>query len=250
MMQTKTTIVDAGQRLWEPFIVPSQPSELGRPRKGTLNNPSPWQQYETAPRLWQPNRMQFNAVAGRCFGALSSGITLIDIDQRHLLMGNLLNRFGQFGDLRTVLLRRRRHVQRQQMAQRIDSQVDFGAPFPLGPVAAGPLAAFDRRLKRTAVEDGSRGIGLPPCGQPQQASQIMDEVFEDSGFDPAPGLLLDGVPRWQVARHHAPGGTGTHHPAQAIVDLALGMIALGSVFSHERQVRGHEGAFSSLTSEG
>src|SRR5262249_23164458 len=44
-------------------------------------------------------------------------------------------------------------------------------------------------------------------------------------------------------RHQPPRGPRTDDPVQTIEDLPQAMLALGGVFSHEGQVRGHQGPF-------
>ena len=68
----------------------------------------------------------------------------------------------------------------------------------------------------------------------------MDHRLEDSGVDPALGLLVDGLPRREVVWHHAPRGSGSHYPAQGIEDLAQVVDALRGVFAEQREVGGDE----------
>ncbi len=54
---------------------------------------------------------------------------------------------------------------------------------------------------------GARGTPpFPPLrGGRGGRAQIMDERCNAPGLQPAPGLLIDGVPRRRSVGHHAPG---------------------------------------------
>src|SRR5215217_764636 len=77
-------------------------------------------------------------------------------------------------------------------------------------------------------------------GQAQDGPQVVNHRLEDSGVDPALGLLVDGLPRREVVWHHAPRGSGSHYPAQGIEDLAQVVDALRGVFAEQREVGGDE----------
>jgi hypothetical protein len=136
----------------------------------------------------------------------------------------------------------RGHAQREQVAQRVHGQMHLAAA-ALVPVVARPRPALGARLQRPRVEE-RRGRRLcPPLGQAQHRAQVMDEVFEHARAQPALRLLIDGGPGRQVVRQQAPLRAGAHDPAQAIEDLAQGVLALRGVFRHQRQVGGHQGPF-------
>ena len=89
----------------------------------------------------------------------------------------------------------------------------------------------------------ARGCGIALGGFPQQHAQIVGHRLEDAGGQPAPGLLVDGLPRREVGRQQPPGRAGAHDPAQGVEDLAQVVTPLRGVFPHQRQVGGHEGPF-------
>ncbi|MDB5395738.1 MAG: hypothetical protein JWM91_3244 [Rhodospirillales bacterium] len=60
------------------------------------------------------------------FGRSLPGVVLVDIGQFARVAGHLLHRLGQRDHLRTVDLVGRRHLERQQMAQRVDRDVHLG----------------------------------------------------------------------------------------------------------------------------
>jgi hypothetical protein len=54
-----------------------------------------------------------------------------------------------------ILLVGRTHMQREQVAQRVDGELHLRATLTLGTVVTSALAALGRRLERSAVEDGA-----------------------------------------------------------------------------------------------
>lgn len=78
----------------------------------------------------------------------------------------------------------------------------------------------------------------------------MDHRFEHARRNPALGLLIDGIPRRQVAWHHPPGRPGSDQPAQAIEHFAQFMVSLRGIFAHQGQIGATKAHSSSLTSLG
>jgi hypothetical protein len=68
----------------------------------------------------------------------------------------------------------------------------------------------------------------------------VDHRFEDTRRDPPPRLLVDSFPRRKVVWHIAPGRAGSYDPPQPVENLAQIVVALWSVFSNERQIRGNK----------
>src|SRR5919108_5800130 len=64
--------------------------------------------------------------------------------------------------------------------------------------------------------------------------------FKHPCFDPALDLLVNRPPRWQIMRGHPPGGSCPHQSAQPVEHLTQAVIALGSLFGHQGQIRSHE----------
>jgi hypothetical protein len=69
----------------------------------------------------------------------------------------------------------------------------------------------------------------------------VDYLLEDASREPSPRLLVYSFPRRKIVWHIAPGRAGAHNPPQPVEDLAQVVVALWSIFSNERQVRGYEG---------
>lgn len=70
-----------------------------------------------------------DALLQRRVGGVLTGVPLIDVRKRHFLIADFLYRLGQLADLIPVLLVGRGDVQRKQVAQRIDGQMDLVEPF-------------------------------------------------------------------------------------------------------------------------
>jgi hypothetical protein len=80
------------------------------------------------------------------------------------------------------------------MAQGVDGEVGLAALAPFGPVPAGAVPAFGRALEGAAVQHHGAGGGSAALAKTDQLAQVDDDRGEHLGRDPAPGLLVDGVP--------------------------------------------------------
>jgi hypothetical protein len=127
-------------------------------------------------------------------------------------------------------------VQRQQMPQRVDCQVQLGALLPLGTVIARPRAAFRRRAQGPAVQNSNTLLRLSPSGQPQYGSKVLGQRLEAPCRQPALRPLVHRSPRRRVIGQPAPGCAGLHHAAQPVEHLAQRMLALPSLLRQERQI--------------
>ena len=114
-------------------------------------------------------------------------------------MGDGLHGFGQLTDLIPVLGVSRRDMQGQQVAKRIDRQMNFGPPLSLGSVVA--------RVRRWSVSIAVRlswmaadGVRSTALGRSVQAAQVMDHGLKTAPLNPTLCLLIKPGPR---AGNHA-----------------------------------------------
>src|SRR3712207_1640026 len=128
----------------------------------------------------------------------------------------------------------------EQVSQGIHRRVYLRTLLARRPVIAAPRAALRRGLQGAGVQYGCRRIGRSALRKPQEYAQIVDHLLEYASLQPPPRLLIDGFPWRQVVWHIAPGRAGAHDPPQSIERLAPVVVALWSVFSNERQVRGNK----------
>ena len=99
------------------------------------------------------------------FSRVLAAVALIDIDQLHTLSGHLLHGGGERLDLRAILFVGGRDAGSQEMAKRVDGDVDLGAflalaaarPRRAGPIPTGSVAGLGAGLQGAAVEDGGGG---------------------------------------------------------------------------------------------
>ena len=124
------------------------------------------------------------------------------------------------------------------MAKRVDRDVDLRGFPPFGAVIARPCAALGGALQRAPIQDHGAGRRLPIVGHAKQRAQVKHERLETPGRHLAHRLLVDDFPRGRVVRHRAPRRARADHPAQRIVYVARGMVALPGVFAAEREIRG------------
>jgi hypothetical protein len=118
--------------------------------------------------------------------------------------GGLLNGLGEFLDLRSLLFLRRRDDQRQQMTQRIHVPMDFRTALSFVAAVDRSSSAFGSALDCPTVEDRGARFRRPVFGFSGQASEIVNEGFQDFRFDPPLGLLIDRPPRREVVRQPPP----------------------------------------------
>lgn len=145
------------QRLGQAFIIASQAKKTGHPGEAALHYPSKWQKHEAALGHWQFDYLQAHSMLLGCLSGVLTGIPLIHKSQFYMLVGHILNASSQFANLSTILLVGRRHMQCQQMTQRIDRQVNFPALASFGPIIASPIFAdhgldCSVRLSKMAAE--------------------------------------------------------------------------------------------------
>jgi hypothetical protein len=87
---------------------------------------------------------------------------------------------------------------------------------PLGPVVSGTRTLLRRGLEGAAVEDHRGGMALAPSKLAQQRPQILRHGFETSRPNPALRLLVDDLPRRQIARPKTPLIARAHNVAQPL----------------------------------
>lgn len=105
------------QNVGQPFLITGQPPEAAQPAKVAFDHPPARQQHKAPLDVGQLDDLQRDAVVGcRLLGGLA---------------GRRLDSRRQLGDLRPVLGVGGRDVQCQQLAQRIDRQMDLAALAPL-----------------------------------------------------------------------------------------------------------------------
>ena len=105
-------------------------------------------------------------------------------------------------------------------SQRVDRGMQLGALLALGEIPAGTMAALGRGLQGAAVEDGDSGPAFAAGEVAQEQAQIVHHRLEDTGLEPAPGLLVDDVPGWEIMRQPASGRAGLHEPLERVEHLA------------------------------
>ncbi len=127
-----------------------------------------------------------------------------------------LHLLGQCSDLGAVLRIRGRNHQPQQMAQRIDRDVDFAPLFAFGPIVARACATFRRRLQGATIQNRRTRVrsALLQCTQPPP--QVLRQRRKDARLPPALGLLLHRVPGRQSVWQHPPRRPRPHPPPQSI----------------------------------
>jgi hypothetical protein len=147
------------RHIGQPLLITRQPSKPPHPADVPFDYPPPRQQHEAAFGLRQRDDLQGHAVIG-------TGIILIDGGDFDRLAGGILHRRYQLADLIAILRGGRRDVQRQQVPQRIDRQVDLPVRrfvpfhFARSPLSGARVGGHEcRRSSRWAGASSARRCG-------------------------------------------------------------------------------------------
>ena len=187
--------------------------------------------------------LPFDAVRAGGLGRLLTGVALVYIGQIDAVPGGGLHGLGQPPDLGAIVRIGGRDVQRQEVAQGVDGQMDLRPLFALGPIIAGPLAALGCRAQGPTVEEGRTRVGAEAGGQAQERAQIVGQLLEAARRQPALGLLVNGFPGREVMGHPPPRRARLHDVAQPVEHLAERMLTLPRILTQRRQVGGDQRPF-------
>ena len=230
--------MEAGQRLGQALVVAGEPAAAGHPGEGTLDDPPAGQQDEPPLRRGRCDHLQDDAVRLGGLGRPLTGIALVDVGQRDVLAGGVLDRLGQLGHRRAVVLAGGRHVQGQQVAKGVHGEVQLGAARALVAVPSRARAALGRAAQGPAVQDGGGRLLPAPRRQAQHRPQVVRQHLEAARPQPPHRLVVHGVPRRQVVGHRPPRDAVAHHAAQAVERLAQQVGTLPGGLGQQGQV-GH-----------
>src|SRR5882757_7020601 len=99
----------ACERRGESFIVAGKTTKAGRPSKGSLDHPAPWQEDKTALGFLELDDFQAQALGRGLRRRLLPGVALVDKGYFDRISGHGLNLPRQVCDLRALLLIGRRN---------------------------------------------------------------------------------------------------------------------------------------------
>jgi hypothetical protein len=105
---------------------------------------------------------------------------VIHIRELALVSCDLLNRFRERLDLRSLLFVRGRHARGQQMTQSVNHHVDFGALLSFVSVVADTVATLGRRLQRSRIQDHGGRVGSTILAKPENLAQVMHHGLESA----------------------------------------------------------------------
>lgn len=122
------------------------------PAECALHDPAAWQEHEAAFSLGEFDQTQFDAVLFHGLGGGFACIALINLRHFDAFRRCFLRSGSDGRDYTAILLAGCSHVQGQQIAQRVDRNVDLGTLPAFIPVVAGPPAALGRGLQGAAID--------------------------------------------------------------------------------------------------
>ena len=176
-------------------------------------------------------------------GRVWPGVALIDIGHLDRASGDLLHVLGQRLDLGAIALIGRGHRQREQVAQRVDGDVDLGALAPFRAIVACPRAALGCGLQRAAVDTRCRRLALASGKLVQQNARVFDQPLEASRPHPALHLLKNCRPGRIVVRHEPPLVACPRNVANAVENSTQIVLPMGAVLAAQQQIRQHKRPF-------
>ena len=199
-----------GEHGGQALIVTGEAAKAAGPGEAAFHDPALGQEHEAVPRGGQLDHLQLDALRVR--GGAAAGSAPVSPwstkASLNVLARRFLHRRRQACDLGAILFVGRGHVQRQELAQRVDGGMDFGAFAPFVPIVPCPCATFRRRLDACGCPGSPRwAVRCAPPATRKSSAQIGDERLKGAGFQPAPGLLVDDDPGRQIMgdqRHGAP----------------------------------------------
>jgi site-specific DNA recombinase len=182
------------------YVIPTSSKGEGvrfcRLRTDYFHHPAPGQQHEPLPRLRQFHHLELDSVRRGGLTRVLACVPLVDERDLDRLARRLLQARAQVRHLRAVLLVGGGDLQRQQVPERVDRDVDLAPLAPLRPVVARPRSALGRRLHRPRVED--RGHSAQGRGLERRA-----------------GVRAGRRPSSRTRRRRASGGSAGRRPARA-----------------------------------
>lgn len=224
---------------------PWRASESGLPRQRSAPPPTSRQQDEAALGFLVLDHLQPDAVRGGILGRVLSGAALIDVGDRNACTGGGLDGGGEPLDLGAVLFVRRRHLRREQMAERVHRQVQLGAFAAFGAILSRPaaalggcFAAWGCRGWRPRAGGDRRSRAAEPAGHAPWIAPRSS--LEHARRQPPHGLRVDHCPRRKVVRPQAPRRPRTDDPLQRVERLAQVVPALGGILGQEAEIGGNE----------
>jgi hypothetical protein len=89
-------------------------------------------------------------------------------------------------------------MQGQEVTQGVDGRMHFAALSFLVPVVATTRPTLWTTLHGATVQNDGRGLLTSALGDAQNLAQIGGHRLEAARFQPAPCLLVERAPRWQI----------------------------------------------------
>src|SRR5690606_12117797 len=93
------------------------------------------------------------------------------------------------------------------------------------PAVEPPLAPLRRRLDRLAVDDGGRGALLSPGALAGEPAHPLVDGLDEAAVAPPPEVVVDGGPRRERLREHAPLAPGLREVEHGVEDRAEVVLA-------------------------
>jgi hypothetical protein len=184
----------------EPFVVAHESAESSGPGEASFDHPAARQQHEAAFRQGVFDHFEPDAVALGGLRRVWPGVALIDVSHLDRASGDLLHVLSQRLNLSAIALIGRGHRQREQVAQRVDGDVDLGALAPFRAVVSCPRPALGRGLQRAAVDTRYRRLALASGKLAQQNARVFDQPLKASRPHPG-GVAVDGAGNVFVANY-------------------------------------------------
>jgi len=131
------------------------------------------------------------------------------------------------------------HPRPEDEAEHIHEQMSFSPGELLRPVVTAH-APDARRFDRLTVDDARARLRIPPLPYPFSFAQDGIQVLPCTIEAPLPEVMVDGLPRREIAREHPPGTAASQDGEDAIEDGPHGPFAGTATRWCDRQQRGKD----------
>jgi hypothetical protein len=148
--------MQTSQSFREPFIVVREPSKPVEPVEAAFNHPSSKQKNNPLFGLRQLADPQCDTFIARDFRGLFARVALVGKGQLHCLAAHMLYLLHKIQNLGALLFGGRRHMYREQTAQRVDGHLHLAALLALVAVIPPPAPRFRRVIAACTHRESPR----------------------------------------------------------------------------------------------
>src|SRR5690606_2058104 len=205
-------------RCCSPFILARKEPTTLKPPKGPFDDPSTWENNETAHIIRALDDFDVNTLPMGHF--LNSITSIATISPDFFEVGvETCGAFQQWTSGVTILHTSARHQNHEKQSDRVNDNVAL-APFGLLGRIESRAFRLDGSLRGLAIHDACRGFVGTAFHLTDGVTKRVVNDFEIAPLRPLRICIVDGVPRRQVMREHSPRASRANSVKDRVHDLA------------------------------